>query len=177
MQIRPYESKYAAQIAALLNHYLPFEPESDETVDQAGGVRFLCINEENEVIGYIAGYIIEAFHTDFPYFNDELNELEHIVAQNKSVYSSHFVVHPAYRKMGIGSKLVAAYVEAAQKIAQKIVVVGWVQSDTNEWAAEQQFKKQGFSSFKYIPRYFEPYEVDCPSCSGLCYCDAHIFIK
>lgn len=177
MQIIPYSFTYAADIAALLNNHLPFEPESAQSVEEAGGIRFLCVNDENEVIGYIAGYIIENFKSDFPYFNEELQSLAQIIARGSSMYSSHFVVHPNYRKMGIGTKLVSAYIEAAEKIAKTIVVVGWVQSDTNVWEAEPQFRKHGFSSFKYMPRYFEPFQVDCPSCNGLCYCDADIFIK
>lgn len=34
MNIYPYEKKYAVQIAALLNNFLPFEPETAKTVDQ-----------------------------------------------------------------------------------------------------------------------------------------------
>lgn len=177
MQIIPYETSYAEKIATLLNNFLPFEPESADTVEQAGGVRFICINEKNEVIGYIAGYIIEEFKNDFPYFHNELQEIAQIVAHNNCIYTSHFVVHPDYRKMGIGSKLVSTYIEAANKIANTIIVVGWVQSDNGKWAAEQQFIKHGFSSIKYIDRYFEPYEVECPNCTGLCYCDAHIYIR
>lgn len=177
MQILPYEQTYAAQIATLLNDYLPFEPESAQTVEQAGGIRFLCVTDEGEVVGYIAGYEIQQFNQDFPFFQAELAPLAKRVATGTSFYTSHFVVHPNFRKQGIGGKLVEAYVTAAKQQAQTIVVVGWVQSDTNQWAAERQFTHYGFESFQYMPRYFEPYQVQCPSCNGLCYCDAHIFIK
>ncbi|MEK4627451.1 MAG: GNAT family N-acetyltransferase [Solibacillus sp.] len=177
MQIISYNSNYAEQIATLLNNYLPFEPESAQTVDQADGVRFICVTNTNEVIGYIAGYLIQNFDADFPYYKEELSNLAEYVSEHLCMYSSHFVVHPNYRNKGIGSKLVTAYVEAAQQIAQSIIVVGWVQSDINKWAAKAQFLKHGFTSFKYMPRYFEPYEVHCPSCGGLCYCDAEIFVK
>ena len=177
MHILPYKTKYAADIASLLNNYLPFEPESAETVQQAGGIRFLCIDENEQVIGYIAGYEIESFHKDFPYFQTELQPLAKLIATGTSFYTSHFVVHPDHRKKGIGTKLVTAYLEALQQITKSIIVVGWVQSDTNQWAAERQFTQQGFESFIYMPRYFEPYEVDCPNCHGMCYCDAHIFVK
>lgn len=177
MNIVPYEQKYAAQIAALLNDFLPFELETADTVKQAGGIRYLAVNERDEVVGYIAGYEIMDFKQDFPYFHEELQPLKELVTSDVSYYTSHFVVHPNERKQGIGTKLVHAYLEAAQPIAKTIITVGWVQSDTNRWAAERQFVAQGFESFIYMPRYFEPYEVDCPSCNGLCYCDAHIFVK
>ncbi|OBW59443.1 histone acetyltransferase [Solibacillus silvestris] len=177
MNIYPYEKKYAVQIAALLNDFLPFEPETDNTVDQAGGIRYVSINEHNEVVGYIAGYEIQDFNKEFPYFHEELQSLKEQVTTGISYYTSHFVVHPNERKKGIGTNLVRAYLEAAQPIAKTIVTVGWVQSDTNRWAAERQFTTQGFEPFVYMPRYFEPYNVDCPSCKGLCYCDAHIFVK
>ena len=176
MNIVPYEQKYAAQIAALLNDFLPFELETADTVDHAGGIRYLAVNEQDQVVGYIAGYEIIDFHTEFPYFHEDLRPLQQLVASGPSYYTSHFVVHPNERKKGIGTKLVEAYLEAAQQFAKTIITVGWVQSDTNRWAAERQFVAQGFEPFIYMPRYFEPYQVDCPSCNGLCYCDAHIFV-
>ena len=177
MKIVPYEIKYAAQIAALLNNYLPFEIETADSIEEAGGIRYLSINERDEVVGYIAGYEITDFYKDFPYFHDELQFLKDRVASGITFYTSHFVVHPNERKKGIGTELLRAYLKAAEPIAQTIITVGWVQSDTNRWAAERQFVEQGFEPAIYMPRYFEPYKVDCPSCKGLCYCDAHIFVK
>lgn len=176
MQVVSYESKYAARVAELLNKYLPFELETAETVEQAGGIRYICITNE-EVIGYVAGYIIEEFSEDFPYFDEPLANLRAIVANSRSIYTSHFVVHPAYRKQGIGTNLVAAYMKTAEQVAKTVVVVGWVQSDTNTWEAERLFLKHGFHQIVYIKRYFEPYEVYCPSCQGKCYCDANILLK
>ncbi|MER1985169.1 MAG: GNAT family N-acetyltransferase [Solibacillus sp.] len=175
--ILPYEKKYAAQIATLLNNFLPFEPETVDTVHNAGGLRFLYVNEADEVIGYIAGHKIKDYEANFPYFKRELNALKLLVTKDTTYYTSHFVVHPNARRQGIGTQLVDMYTSAASRIAKTIVTVGWVQSDTNNWAAEHQFKKAGFEPFVYMPRYFEPYSVDCPSCGGLCHCDAHIFIK
>lgn len=177
MYVKQYEKKYATQIAELLNQYLPFQIETAETIDAANGIRFIYTNPTDEVIGYIAGYFIDSFEQDFPYFIEELADLKKRVHGLPTLYSSHFVVNPNYRKQGIGQQLVDAYLEASHHVAEKIIVVGWVQSDTNHWAAERQFVQRGFESVIYIPRYFEPYEVDCPSCNGLCYCDAHIFIK
>lgn len=178
MQVVSYEPKYAASVAELLNKYLPFELETAETVEQAGGIRFVCITNE-EVIGYVAGYIMENFNEDFPYFHEPLSNLRAIVtnSQSESVYTSHFVVNPAYRKQGIGTKLVSTFMEKAEQVARTIVVVGWVQSDTNTWEAERLFLKHGFHQEVYIERYFEPYEVYCPSCQGMCYCDANILLK
>lgn len=177
MTILPYEQKYAAQIALLLNEHLPFEPETADTVHKAGGIRFLCVNKSNEVIGYIAGHKIKEYEVDFPFFKRELNALKLLTTQDTTYYTSHFVVHPDERGKGIGTQLVACYTKAVERIAKTIVTVGWVQSDTKHWAAEGQFTKAGYTPFVYMPRYFEPYEVDCPSCQGLCHCDAHIFIK
>lgn len=175
--ILPYEQQYAAQIATLLNDFLPFEPETAETVHKAGGIRFIYVNTEDEVIGYIAGHKIKNYNEDFPYFTKELNGLKLLSYENTTYYTSHFVVHPDARKQGIGMQLVEMYTTAVSRIAKTIVTVGWVQSDTNRWAAERQFTNAGYKPFLYMPRYFEPYEVACPSCDGLCYCDAHIFIK
>lgn len=177
MKILPYEPKYAAQIAALLNEHLPFEPETAQTVHDAGGLRFIYVNDADEVVGYIAGYKIKNFNEDFPYFKQALNALKLLVTNDTAYYTSHFVVHPKARRQGIGRQLVDMYTQAASRIAKTIVTVGWVQSDTNKWAAEQQFAQAGYTPFIYMPRYFEPYEVACPSCHGLCYCDAHIFVK
>ena len=177
MQVLSYETKYAAQIADLLNNYLPFEPESAETVEQAGGIRFLCVNELHQVIGYIAGYEIKSFEQAFPFFHDSLADVKDLIEQGPTYYSSHFVVHPHYRKLGLGSKLVEAYMQQLEKQASAVVVVGWVQSDTKKWAAERQFEQRGFTPKVYIHRYFEPYNVYCPNCAGTCYCDAHIMAK
>lgn len=177
MTILPYEQQYAAQIADLLNQFLPFEPETAETVHNAFGTRFLCLNDKNEVVGYIAGHLLTDFTEDFPYFYTELQPLRAEVTAQPAYYTSHFVVHPEARNQGIGSRLVEHYTEAVSKVAKTIVTVGWVQSDMNTWAAQGQFVRAGYASFLYMPRYFEPYNVHCPSCDGLCYCDAHIFIK
>lgn len=176
MHVIPYHSQYAAQIATLLNDHLPFQPEDAQTVDAAGGIRFVALIDE-QVVGYIAGYIITDYEEDFPYFKEQLSTLKDIVTSGPSVYASHFVVDPSFRKRGIGSALVEAFMRAAEQQADAIVVVGWVQSDTNKWAAERQFMQYGFESFAYMKRYFEPYSVYCPSCDGLCYCDAHIVVK
>lgn len=98
MNIYPYEKKYAAQIAALLNDFLPFEPETADTVNQAGGIRYIAVNELEEVVGYIAGYEILDFNKEFPYFHEELQPLKELVASGISYYTSHFVVHPNERK-------------------------------------------------------------------------------
>lgn len=175
MNVIRYEQRFAAAIATLLNEHLPFQPESEQTVDAAGGIRYVAIIDE-KVVGYIAGYEIEQFEQEFPYFEAELQPLRDRMT-NTTIYTSHFVVDPAYRKRGIGSALVAAYMEEAEALAELLVVVGWVQSDTNTWAAEKQFVQAGFQSYRYIERYFEPYNVYCPSCEGTCYCDAHIVVK
>ena len=176
MQIIPYEKKYAQKIALLLNTFLPFQIETPQTVDEAGGVRFLCVHED-DVIGYIAGYPITNYSEDFPYFKEQLTDIKQLVTAGTTYYSSHFVVNPAYRQRGIGTKLVEAYMQAVQKVAKAVVVVGWVQSDTNRWAAQRQFEQQGFMPVVYINRYFEPYDVYCPNCAGTCYCDALIMAK
>lgn len=174
MHIVSYEKRYAEKIATLLNTFLPFEEETEQTIDSARGIRFLCVHED-EVIGYIAGYPITAFEKDFPYYRDQLQKIQTIVSQGVTYYSSHFVVNPKYRKLGIGTKLVDAYLKQVKSEAHAIVVVGWVQSDTNRWAAKKQFIKYGFEPIVYINRYFEPYNVYCPSCKGMCYCDADIY--
>lgn len=176
MQIARYEQQYAAHIAELLNRYMPFQPEDAKTVDEAGGIRYVALID-GEVVGYIAGYVIEQAAEEFPYFDDELTALKQHITQHTTLYASHFVVNPNYRKRGIGSQLVEAFMTEAKSVAETIVVVGWVQSDTNKWAAERQFLAQGFTSYRYIKRYFEPYNVYCPNCDGTCYCDAHIVIQ
>src|SRR5690606_21683470 len=98
MNIYPYEKKYGVQIAVLLNDFLPFEPETADTVDQAGGIRYIAVNELDEVVGYIAGYEILDFNKEFPYFHEELQSLKGLVESGISYYTSHFVVHPNERK-------------------------------------------------------------------------------
>lgn len=175
MQIIPYEQQYAAQIAGLLNRYMPFQPEDAKTVHEAGGIRYIAIIDE-QVVGYIAGYEMKDINDDFPYFEVELTSLKDQIRSIKAVYTSHFVVNPNFRMRGIGTLLVKKYVNEAKKIAELIVVVGWVQSDTKKWAAERQFLAQGFTSYRYIHEYFKPYTVYCPNCKGLCHCDAHIVV-
>ena len=177
MQVIPYHSKYAAQVAELLNTFLPFEIETADTVEQSGGVRFICVNVDDEVIGYIAGHEIKKFADDFPYFQSELKEIESTAQKGVTYYSSHFVVNPTYRQQGLGGRLVLAYMQALSEIARAVVAVGWVQSDTGKWAASRQFEQHGFNQVTYIPRYFEAYQVYCPSCAGTCYCDADIWLK
>ena len=176
MDVIRYEKRFAAAIATLLNEHLPFQPEDEHTVDAAGGIRYVAIID-GQVVGYIAGYEIEQFEQEFPYFEQELQPLRDAITTNTAIYTSHFVVDPNYRKRGIGTALVAAYMEEAETLAELLVVVGWVQSDTNAWAAEKQFLQAGFTSHRYMKRYFEPYNVHCPSCDGMCYCDAHIVTK
>ena len=53
MDIIKYDRLYAKQVAELLNNYLPFEEENEQTIDEAGGVQLLAV-EDGEVIGYIA---------------------------------------------------------------------------------------------------------------------------
>ena len=48
---------------------------------------------------------------------------------------------------------------------------------TNTWDAEKLFLSHNFTDKLYINRYFEPYNVYCPSCQGTCYCDANIVWK
>ena len=174
MNIIPYTSHYAEQIATLLNRFLPFEPENAATVEAAGGIRFLCVEDE-QIIGYIAGYTIEKSTEEFPYFGDVLQPLHEKIAAKSTLYSSHFVVHPNFRQRGIGKALVQAYMDAAKAQVEAVVVVGWVQSDTAQWAAKRQFLAYPFVREAYIARYFERYEVYCPNCNGTCFCDADIY--
>ena len=173
MSILEYERQYANQVADLLNTYLPFEEESGKTIDEAGGVQLLAV-EDGEVIGYIAGYAMRDVREEFPYFEEELQPLLTLIRERITYYTSHLVVHPKARGKGIGKQLVARYMEAVKQKADVIVVVGWVKSDTNKWDAEKQFMSHGFTHKLYIKRYFEPYNVYCPSCAGNCYCDANI---
>lgn len=105
MNIYPYEKKYGVQIAVLLNDFLPFEPETADTVDQAGGIRYIAVNELDEVVGYIAGYEILDFNKEFPYFHEELQSLKGLVESGISYYTSHFVVHPNERKKELEQSL------------------------------------------------------------------------
>ena len=116
MQVKPYESKYAERVAKLLNDHLPFQEENAETVEQAGGVRYVYIDGE-EVVGYIAGYELHNSKEEMPYFEDELHELHQAVEKKTTYYTSHLVVHPDYRGAGIGRSLVAAYMEKVAQIA------------------------------------------------------------
>ena len=174
MQIKQYESQYAERIAKLLNEHLPFQEENAQTVEQAGGVRYVYIDGE-EVVGYIAGYELQNSKEEMPYFEDELHEIHQAAEKKTTFYTSHLVVHPDYRGAGIGRSLVAAYMEKVAQIADVLIVVGWVKSDTGKWDAEKLFAAFGLESFRYIQQYFKPYEVYCPSCKTLCYCDAHIY--
>ena len=176
MQVRQYEAQYAERVAKLLNEHLPFQEESAETVEAAGGVRYIYVDGE-EVIGYIAGYELKNSKEEMPYFEDELYEIHQAVEKKKTFYTTHLVVHPHDRGAGIGRLLVASYMEKVSQIADALIVVGWVKSDTGKWDAEKLFATFGLESFRYIPQYFKPYEVYCPSCKTLCYCDAHIYYK
>ena len=176
MDIISYEQQYAKQVAELLNNYLPFQEESEQTIDEAGGVQLLAV-EDGEVIGYMAGYAMKDVSEEFPYFEDELAPLLTVVREEVSFYTSHLVVHPKARGKGIGKQLVASYMNEVKKQADAVVVVGWVKSDTNMWDAEKQFMAHGFPHKLYMKRYFEPYNVYCPSCDGTCYCDANIVWK
>lgn len=173
MKIIAYERQYAKQVADLLNNYLPFQEENEQTIDEAGGVQLLAV-EDGEVVGYIAGYVIKDVSEEFPYFEEELQPLLTVLRKGVSYYTSHLVVHPKARGKGIGKKLVASYMDAVKQNADVIVVVGWVKSDTNTWDAEKQIMAHGFTNKLYMKRYFEPYNVYCPSCAGMCYCDANI---
>ncbi|HWK21985.1 MAG TPA: GNAT family N-acetyltransferase [Ureibacillus sp.] len=176
MQVKLYESQYAERVATLLNEHLPFQEENALTVDEAGGVRYVYVDGE-EVIGYIAGFKPQNLKEEMPYFEDELYEIHRVAAQKLTFYTSHLVVHPDYRGAGIGRSLVAAYMEKVSLIAEVLITVGWVKSDTGKWDAEKLFASFGLEPLCYVPQYFKPYEVYCPSCKALCYCDSHIFWK
>ena len=174
MQVKLYEAQYAERVAKLLNEHLPFQEENAQTVQEAGGVRYVYIDGE-EVVGYIAGYELQNSKEEMPYFEDELHEIHQVAEKKTTFYTSHLVVHPDYRGAGIGRSLVAAYMEKVAQIAEVLIAVGWVKSDTGKWDAEKLFASFGLEPFRYIPQYFKPYEVYCPSCNALCYCDAHIY--
>ena len=176
MQVKQYESQYAERVAKLLNEHLPFQEENTQTVEQAGGVRYIYVDGE-EVVGYIAGYEPQNLKEEMPYFEDELHEIHEVARKKTTFYTSHLVVHPDYRGSGIGRALVAAYMEKVAQIADALIAVGWVKSDTGKWDAEKLFAAFGLETFCYIPQYFKPYEVYCPSCQTICYCDAHIYYK
>ena len=176
MQVKLYESQYAERVATLLNEHLPFQEENAVTVDEAGGVRYVYVDGE-EVIGYIAGFKPKNLKEEMPYFEDELYEIHQVAAEKSTFYTSHLVVHPDYRGAGIGRSLVAAYMEKVAQIAEVLITVGWVKSDTGKWDAEKLFAAFGLEPFCYVPQYFKPYEVYCPSCKELCYCDSHIYWK
>ena len=176
MQVKLFEARYAQKIATLLNNYLPFEEENENTVLQAGGIQYICVDND-EVIGYIAGYLIEDARNEFPYFEQELTQLRLVTTEKATFYTSHLVVNPNYRGQGIGRALVEAYDKAAKEQAEAVISVGWVKSDTNSWDAEKLFATFGLSRFIYIDEYFKPYDVYCPSCDGRCVCDADIYYK
>ncbi|MCH7321492.1 GNAT family N-acetyltransferase [Solibacillus sp. MA9] len=176
MQVKLFEARYANSVAILLNKYLPFEEENENTVLQAGGIQYICVANE-EVVGYIAGHLIEEAHNEFPYFEQELRGLRSLSMDKATFNTSHLVVNPSYRGQGIGRALVEAYNAAVKEQADAMIVVGWVKSDTNRWEAEKLFTKIDLTRFIYLDKYFKPYEVYCPSCAGLCYCDADIYYK
>lgn len=176
MQVKLFEARYAQKIATLLNNYLPFEEENENTVLQAGGIQYICVDGE-EVIGYIAGYLIEDARNELPYFESELTQLRSIITEKTTFYTSHLVVNPDYRGQGIGRALVEAYDNAVKEQADAVISVGWVKSDTNSWDAEKLFANIGLSRFIYIHEYFKPYDVYCPSCDWRCICDADIYYK
>ena len=171
--IRPFDNDDAVQIAHLLNCYLPFEEENEETIKKAEGIRYVC-EDKGQIIGYIAGITLSNSYDEMPYHQLELQALHDKAAHYKTIYTTHLVVHPDYRGAGIGCQLVDAYMTEVKKQAQLLIVVGWVKSDSGRWDAERLFTKVGLKSFCYISRYFEAYNVYCPNCSGVCYCDAHI---
>ena len=45
MSITKYERRYAKQVADLLNNYLPFQEENEQTIDEAGGIQFIAVEE------------------------------------------------------------------------------------------------------------------------------------
>lgn len=173
MILRKFEQRDAIQIAHLLNRYLPFEEENEDTVKAAHGIRFVC-ESEGELVGYIAGIIMNDSYDEMPYYREELAALHEKAACCRTVYTTHLVVHPHFRGAGIGRKLVDAYMAEVKQQAELLIVVGWVQSDTGLWDAEGLFVRAGLKPFMYINHYFEPYKVYCPNCAAICYCDAHI---
>lgn len=174
MHVKPYESQYAERVATLLNEHLPFQEENTATIEEAGGVRYVYVDGE-QVIGYIAGFELQNSKEEMPYFEEELYEIHQVAKKKTTFYTSHLVVHPDYRGAGIGRSLVTAYMEKVAQIADVVIVVGWVKSDTGKWDAEKLFADFGLEPFRYIPQFFKPYEVYCPNCKALCYCDAHIY--
>ena len=176
MDIRKLEATYASEVATLLNEHLPFEEENEQTILQADGIQLMALVDD-KVVGYIAGYEIKQVKKEFPYFQKELTPLLETLQAPKSYYTSHLVVHPDARGMGIGKALVDAYMDAVKRYANALVVVGWVKSDTNSWDAEKLFAAHHFTHKLYMKQYFEPFDVYCPNCAGRCICDAHIFYK
>ena len=176
MFIKELQQKQAIEVAQLLNDFLPFEEESEKTINEAGGIQLVAIENE-EIIGYIAGVHVEKFEQAFPYDFPQLQTVAEDFEGGKTFYTSHLVVHPKMRGKGIGTKLVKQYMEKVQHEAERLVVVGWVKSDTKMWDAEKQFKAHQFEREIFIPQYFEPYNVYCPNCNGKCICDATILYK
>lgn len=175
MTIRKFEQEDAATIANLLNNFLPFQEENESTVRNAEGIRFV-FEQDGCIVGYIAGINLHNLRDEMPYFEDRLEKLHSLATTRKTIYTTHLVVHPEYRGAGIGRQLVEAYMKEVKKQAQLLIVVGWVQSDTRLWEAETLFVKAGLRPFAYIENYFAPYNVYCPNCDGICYCDAHIHL-
>lgn len=173
MFIRKFNAQDAEKIAVLLNEHLPFQEESAQTVLDADGIRYVC-EYEDKIIGYIAGIELNDSREEMPFFERELLTLHEKVRMKKTMYTTYLVVHPAFRGQRIGRQLVEAYMGEVKRMAQLLIVVGWVQSDTNRWDAERLFTSTGLKPYRYIRRYFEPYHVYCPNCNGNCYCDAHI---
>lgn len=176
MDIKKLEHTFASEVATLLNEHLPFEEENEQTILQAGGIQLIALVDD-KVVGYIAGYEIQQVTKEFPHFHEELAPLLKTLQTPKSYYTSHLVVHPDARGMGIGKALVNTYMDAVKLCANALVVVGWVKSDTNSWDAEKLFAAHQFPHKLYLKNYFEPYDVYCPNCAGRCICDAHIFYK
>jgi predicted N-acetyltransferase YhbS len=173
--IRPLEKKDAEQVANLLNNFLPFQPETEQTILSAKGIQ-LVYEHEQEIVGYIAGIVLHDSYAEMPYYEALLQPLHETAKKEVTYYTTHLVVHPTMRGQGVGNQLVNTYLKAVKQVATFLIVVGWVQSDVNRWTAEKLFVQAGLTPFVYIPRYFEPYNVYCPNCQGTCYCDAHIHI-